>query len=418
MSRIFALADCNNFFVSCEQVFQPELRGKPTVVLSNNDGCVIARSPEAKALGIAMGEPYFKIKALSSRHHVQVRSSNFSLYGDMSQRVMGIIAANTPETEIYSIDECFIDYTGVALDLGEHARTLRGIVRQWTGLTISIGIGTTKTLAKLASLKAKKDANGVFDLLAHDIRERALKETEIGDIWGIGRRWSKRLNSHGINTAHDLAKMDRRWARGIMGVIGLRTVDELNGISTIDLEHTTPDKKTLCVSRSFSRAIQDRENLAKRIHYFTARAAEKLRQGGLVADAVCVFVRGNPFRADQPQYSNSITVGLDIASSDTGDILKAALHGLDKIYRPGIPYKKAGVLLMGLHSKEQAPLSLFAAPNPKRDKLMHTLDGINNKFGSGTLCYGQIPQSRTWYMNQQNRSRRYTTHWLELPIVK
>ncbi len=427
MSRIFALADCNNFYVSCEQVFQPELRGRPVVVLSNNDGCVIARSPEAKALGIGMGEPWFKTKARFGPGEVQVRSTNFTLYGDMSRRVMDIIAAHTPDMEIYSIDECFIDYTHAAPDgmvadeaareIEARVRTLRAMIRQWTGLPVSIGIGGTKTLAKVANHRAKKTGAEVFSVLVPEACETALKETDIGDIWGVGRRWKRRLKGLGVHTAYDLANVDRRWLRNMTGVVGLRTVDELNGLVCHGMEHFTPDKQTLCVSRSFGTDVRAQEDLQKRIHYFTVRAAEKLRQGRLVAGAVCIFVRGNPFRPDLPQYSNSAVVGLLHPTADTGDILKAALKALDTVYRPGIPYKKAGILLLDLNAASRAQPSLFGAPSPRREALMRTMDRLNVKFGPGAVSYGHIPQTRTWYMNQQHRSRRYTTHWRELPIV-
>jgi len=417
VNRAFAIADCNNFYVSCEQVFQPELRGKPTVVLSNNDGCVIARSGEARAMGIAMGEPYFKVRARMGKGAVQVRSANFALYADMSRRVMDIIAANVPDIEIYSIDECFMDYTGLSVDAVEHAQALRETIRLWTGLSVGIGLGPTKTLAKAANRKAKVSLSGVFDVFSGGTCEAVLKETDIGDVWGVGRRWSKRLNRHGIYTAHDLAHVDRRWARNITGVVGLRTIDELNGLSAIDMEHIIPDKKTLCVSRTFGEAVMDREAVKKRVHYFAERAAEKLRAGRLVTRAVSVFVRANPYRKDQAYSSNSAVVGLDMASADTGDIIQAAQAALARIYRPNIPYKKAGILLLDLHRKDVAQPSLFATPSPRREDLMQTIDRLNNKFGSGAVCYGHTPQSRTWNMNQQHRSQRYTTHWAELPLV-
>ncbi len=414
MNRLFALADCNNFYASCEQLFQPELQGRPTVVLSNNDGCVIARSAEAKALGIPFGEPHFKMREKPKFRDVQVRSANFTLYGDMSRRVMETIAAHVPDMEIYSIDECFIDYTGAAVDVAAHAVALRATVRQWTGLNISIGLGPTKTLAKLANAKAKKNNCGVFDISDKAICNASLRETDIGDVWGIGRRWSKRLALHRIHTAHDLSRMDRRQIRNMMGVVGLRTVDELNGISCVDLELSQPDKQALCISRSFGQTVHSRDGLVERVHYFTCMAAEKLRAGGLVAGALSVFVRGNPFRPELPQYSNSITLALPFASSDTKDLLAVALQGLKAIYKPGIPYKKAGVLLLDLHRKERAPRNLFGTPDPRQEKLMQTMDGLNRKFGPGAVCYGQKPQPRTWYMNQQSRSKRFTTHWDEL----
>lgn len=417
MTRVFALADANNFYASCERVFQPELRGKPTVVLSNNDGCVIARSPEAKSLGIAMGEPFFKLRERPGCQDVQVRSANFTLYGDMSRRFMDIIAANVPDMEIYSIDECFIDYTGT-VQVADHARALRAMILQWTGLHVSIGLGATKTLTKLANRRAKTAPDGVFDMLTQDTRESVLKETDIGDVWGIGRQWSNRLNLHDITNAYDLSQVDRQWVRKVMGVTGLRTVDELNGLSAVDLEHVAPDKQTLCVSRSFGTTVRDREGLAGRLHHFAATAAEKLRQGSLVAGAVNVFIRGNPFRPDLPQYTNNITIGLNPPTSDTGDIVRATLKGLDRIYRPGIPYKKAGVLLLDLCNCREVPADLFSIPDARRASLMRAMDGLNAKHGAGTLCYGGIPQPRTWYMRQQLRSRRYTTHWRELPVVR
>lgn len=414
MSRVFALADVNNFYVSCEQVFQPELRSKPVVVLSNNDGCVIARSNEAKAMGITMGEPYFKVIKRVGRNSVEVRSTNFTLYGDMSNRVMDILKSNTPEIEVYSIDECFIDYSGVHIDIIEHVANLRSLVQQWTGLPISIGIGSTKTLAKIANKVSKKEPAGVFSILDPTTCETTLQETPVGDVWGIGRQWSNKLIAQGIDSAYGLRTADRGLIRDIMGVVGLRTLDELNGRHCHDLVPTEPDKKTLCVSRSFGDVVTSRDGLAERIHYFTARAAEKLRQRKLVACAVTVFIQGNPFRKDLPQYSNSVTIGLCGPTSDTGELIKTAKCGLDRIFKPNIPYKKAGVMMLNLHRHEQAPLSLFGEASPRTGKLLATMDQLNDKFGSGAVCYGHVPRSRTWYMNQQSRSHRYTTHWNEL----
>lgn len=418
MNRIFALADVNNFFVSCEQVFQPELRGKPTVVLSNNDGCVVARSPEAKAEGVKMGEPYFKVSKRLGRNAIEVRSANFTLYGDMSRRVMDVIGDHSPSLEIYSIDECFIDYTGCSFDVEEHARNLRSLVRQWTGLPISIGIGTTKTLAKLANYAAKKNSDGICSLLDAIDRERILHEVFVEDIWGIGRRWSKRLRSHGMITACDLQNADRRWIRQMMGVVGQRTVDELNGVSCHDMELIAPDKQTIAVTRSFGTTVFTREDMTERLHYFAVRAAEKLRQKKLVARAVNVFIRGNPFRPELPQYSNGVIIGLEPATSDTGDIIRAVKQGLDRIYKDGIPYKRAGVMVVDLHREDDASSSLFGKTDMRRMKLLQTMDRLNTRHGAGTVCYGHKSQSRTWYMNQKHRSRRYTTHWKELPLAR
>ncbi|MEQ9171921.1 MAG: Y-family DNA polymerase [Rhodospirillales bacterium] len=418
VTRIFALADANNFYAACERVFQPELRGKPTVVLSNNDGCVIARSPEAKAMGIAMGAPFFKLKERADFRHVQVRSANFTLYGDMSRRFMDIIAANTPDMEIYSIDECFIDYTRAGAAAADRARDLRATILQWTGLSVSFGLGATKTLAKIANRQAKASPDGVFALLDAGTQARVLGETDVEDVWGIGRQWANRLRLHGIENAFVLAQADRQWARNVMGVVGLRTVDELNGLSAVSLEHAAPDKQTLCVSRSFGTTVRDRAGLASRLRHFAARAAEKLRQGRLVAGAVNVYIRGNPFRPELPQYASSVTVALPLPTSDTGDIVRATLQGLDRLYRPGIPYKKAGVLMLEVCNAKLAPRSLFAVPDPRRARLMQTMDTLNAKHGPGTLCYGETPKPRTWYMTQCHRSRRFTTHWQELPVAR
>ena len=340
MTRVFALADANNFYASCERVFQPELRGKPTVVLSNNDGCVIARSPEAKAMGIAMGAPFFKLKERADFRRVQVRSANFTLYGDMSRRFMDIIAANTPDMEIYSIDECFIDYTRAGAAAADRARDLRAMILQWTGLSVSFGLGATKTLAKIANRQAKASPDGVFALLDADTRADVLRETDVRDVWGIGKKWANRLQCHDIHNAHDLARVDRQWARNVMGVVGLRTVDELNGLSAVSLEQVTPDKQTLCVSRSFGTTVRDRAELASRLHHFASRAAEKLRQGGLVASAVNVFIKGNTFRPDLPQHANNVTMELPFPTSDTGDIVRATLQGLAGCTAPASPTRK------------------------------------------------------------------------------
>lgn len=415
MTRLFALADMNNCYVSCEQVFQPELRGVPVVVLSNNDGCVIARSPEAKALGIAMGEPFFKVRERTGLHNVKVRSANFTLYGDLSQRAMDTIAAHAPGVEVYSIDECFIDYTGVS-DVAAHMAHLRKTVRQWTGLTISIGAGRTKTLAKLANRRAKTDVEGIFILDDAGLQETVLRETSVEDVWGIGRRWRERLMLHGIYTAYDFARADRRWLRNMMGVVGQRTADELNGLVCHNLETLEADKQTLCVSRSFGDTVSDKAQLAERLHFFAVMAAEKLRHKKLVSEAVTVSIRGNPFRRDLPQYRNSMTVGFHTATSDTGVIVKAVRGALDRIYKEGIPYKRAGVTLLELHRENGEPSDLFAAKDDRKD-LFRVMDQLNGKYGSGAVCYGHKPQSRSWYMNQQYRSRCYTTRWDELLVV-
>ncbi|GAB6053947.1 Y-family DNA polymerase [Magnetospira thiophila] len=421
MSRppVYALADCNNFYVSCERVFQPELCGRPVVVLSNNDGCAIARSAEAKALGIAMGEPYFKIRQRPEWRSVIVRSTNFTLYGDMSRRVMDILADHAPRIEVYSIDECFLDLDGLPGDLVASMRDLRAMVGQWTGIPISIGLGGTKTLAKLANRMAKKSPDGLFDIRPPEVRLAVLAQTEVADLWGVGRQWGHMLRTRGIYNALDLSQADRGWVRARMGVTGLRTVDELNGHPCIALEDIAPDKQTLCVSRSFGTMLTRQDELAERLKFFAARAAEKARRQGLVAGAISVFVQGNRFRQDLPQYSNSMTIAFTPPTADSGPVLAAVLRGLGGLYRPGVPYKKAGVLLLDLMREGRGTGDLFhpAVADPRRADLMRAMDRLNGRYGPSTLCYGQIPRPRTWYMTQVHRSRRYTTHWAELPLV-
>jgi DNA polymerase V len=416
---LIALADGNNFFVSCERVFQPALRFKPTVVLSNNDGCVIARSAEAKALGIAMGEPFFKMHKNPAWRGVQVRSSNYTLYGDMSARMMDVFARFTPGIEVYSIDECFLDLAGIAgPDPTSYAHEIRRTVLQWTGLPVSIGMAPTKTLAKIANRLAKK-GDGVAVLLDPEAQTSALAATGIEDVWGIGRRWARMLRGYGVHSALDLKRAPRTWARQCMGVVGQRTVDELNGLPCIALEDCPPDKQTTAVTRSFGKMMTTPEDLQEIIKALASRAAEKLRQGDLVAEIVNVFVRGNPFRPDLPQFTGSASVALSPSSSHTGDIVKAALRAFGQAYRPGIPYKKAGVMLFNLHRTADAPPSLFdGAGQPGGAHLMKAFDHINRRFGAGSIGYGQVYRPRHWYMNQQHRSRRYTTRWDELPVVR
>lgn len=413
----FALADANCFYVSCERVFQPELRDRPAVVLSNNDGCAIARSLEAKALGVTMGEPLFKLRKRFG-NQVAVRSANFTLYGDMSRRVMDVLTSAVPAHEIYSIDECFLDLTGMPGDPLSFCYRLRATVRQWTGIPVSIGIGPTKTLAKLANKQAKQSADGVCDLRDKAARMMALAQTPAGDLWGIGRRWAARLGSMGIATALDIRDMDRRQARKIMGVTGLRTVDELNGLPCIALEDMPADKQSLCVSRSFGSHVDTFAEMAERLRFFASRAAEKARSHGLVAGMISVFVKGDPFRPDLPQHSASTTIGLLPATADTGVVTRAALAALKRIYRPGIPYKKGGVLLLDLIRATHAPATLFEHEDRRRTSLMKAIDELNRRYGAGAVSYGQLPRGRTWYMNQHYRSQRYTTHWRELMVAR
>lgn len=418
MSGIIGLVDGNNFYVSCERVFQPSLRNRPTVVLSNNDGCVIARSGEAKALGVTMGEPFFKLRQRSEARFIEVRSANFTLYADMSARMMDCFRQYVPVVEVYSIDEAFLDFGSLheseALRL---AGEIRRAVLQWTGIPVSIGLGANKTLAKLANRIAKR-GNGQVSVIDAPALSSALASTDVEDIWGIGRRWARLLRGKGIYTAEDLRKVNRTWARQRMGVVGQRTVDELNGFTCIDLELCAPPKQSVAVTRSFGMMITDRQRMDEIVRSLAARAAEKLRQGNVAAEAATVFVLGNSFRPDLPQYAGSATTALSRAGNDTRDVMAAAIKALDRVYRSGVPYKKAGVLMLGLTPCDLTIPRFLGESGPIRDnRIMLAFDKINARFGAGSVNVGQTRRPRNWIMQQAHRSRRYTTRWNELLTV-
>ena len=418
---IFALVDCNNFYASCERVFNPGIVGRPVLVLSNNDGCVIARSQEAKDLGIKMGVPVFEVRAIIARHKIAVYSSNYALYGDMSNRVMKVLFRFTPSMEVYSIDEAFLDLSGFTTrDISQYARDIRRTVGRWTGIPVSIGIGPTKTLAKLAGNAAKKipAMGGVAALFDPDHQRDALGATEVEDIWGIGRRHGRMLKAHGIHTALDLAGQPDPWVRSKMGVVGLRLVHELRGGSCLDLETQPKDKKSCRVSRSFAKGVTRREDLQSAVASFAERASEKLREAGLVAGAVTVFLHTNGFRTDQPQYRNATTLVLDPATNHGSAVIGAAMDGIEKIYRTGFSYKKAGVMMEGLSRASGTQLSLLAPKTHQSTDAMKAFDAINRRFGSGTIRHGATMLGNNWRMAQQHRSPRYTTCWEELATVR
>jgi DNA polymerase V len=422
MNKIFGLVDCNNFYASCERVFRPQLIGKPILVLSNNDGCVIARSNEAKVLGIPMGEPFFKLKPFIDRYEVVVQSSNYALYGDLSNRVMTVLNQFSPEIEIYSIDECFLDLCGFEeRDLTAYAWKIKQTVERWTGIPVGIGIAQTKTLSKIANRIAKKSpkAKGVLDLSASPYLDRALEITDIGDVWGIGRRWSKRLKAQGINTAKDFRDSPESWVRNQMGVVGARTHMELNGVACVALEHHAPDKQTTAVTRSFGTMLTSFEELRDAILTFTARASEKLRRKDMVAGQISVFIRTNSFRSDQVQYAPTATVGLTPYSNDTRTTQAAALMALKQIYRDGLAYKKAGVLMLNLVRSHMAPTDLYSIqPKESAQQLMKAVDRINNHMGNGLISFGQTRKDKSWYATRNHCSPHYTTCWNDLPKAK
>ena len=415
---VFALVDCNNFYASCERVFNPRLNGQPVIVLSNNDGCVVARSNEAKALGIGMGVPEFMVREIIRAHQVQVFSSNYALYGDMSQRVMETLQQFCPDLEIYSIDEAFLSLSGFrSKNFAEYAATIRTTVKRWTGIPVSIGIAETKTLAKIAGDIAKKTPSGVFDLLNCPNRESLLNGIAASDVWGIGKAHSQFLHGHGIKTALQLRQADDQFIKTHMGIVGLRLVMELRGLSCLPLEQCPPPKKGITCARSFGRAITTLTEMEQAVSSYVTRAAEKLRSERLAVSNLTVFLHTNQFK-DDPQYSNSLTVRLPVATDTTHELITAALQGVRKIWRDGFAYKKAGVMFVGLVPASQMQADLFDGKDRTRSKkLMAALDSINERFGSGTLQYASSGVRKEWKATFHRRSPAFTTSWDELPVA-
>jgi len=420
-----ALVDCNNFYVSCERVFNPRLEGKPVVVLSNNDGCAVARSNEVKALGIKMGEPWFKMKDVAQKHGIIALSSNYSLYGDMSARVMSILSDFSPNQEIYSIDECFLDLDGFDPNtLMDYGQKIRQTVRQGTGIPVCVGMADTKTLAKLANHCAKKGlagSNGVCNFGSMDEQQLSalFASIPVGEVWGIGRRITAKLNEMGINTIQDLRSSDPEYIRQQFSVVVERTVKELNGIPCIELEDANQPRQQIMVSRSFGNEVSQLADLSESISYYATLAAEKLRHDGTVASSLCVFVRTNPFKDDVPQYSRSMVVPQLRPTDDTLKLVQASLQGLKQIFRAGYGYKKSGVLLMGVQPKGMMQASLFdeIQDQAKSDSMMKVMDEINRKMGKGSVTVASSGVRPRWAMRREKMSPSYTTEWSELPVA-
>lgn len=421
---VIALVDCNNFYASCERVFNPKLQNKPIVVLSNNDGCVVARSNEVKALGIKMGAPWFQIADEADRYGIIAFSSNYALYGDMSDRVMEILGQFTPEQEIYSIDECFLGLDGFAqVDLVAYGQQIRRRVKQWTGIPVSVGMASTKTLAKLANHVAKKRAEyaGVCDFNRFSAGEFdiLLSGIEVGEVWGVGPRINRRLQAMGIRTVLDLKQADAKRMRQQFSVVLERTVAELNGVACIELELTSQNKQQIMSSRSFGMPVTTLQDMAEAVTSYVTRAAEKLRRQGSVAGSVCVYVQTNPFKEDEPQYQRSTVVPLVKPTDDTLLLVRAALYGLNNIFRIGYRYKKAGVLLTGLESKGMLEATLFddVEAESKSDSLMRVIDSINARMGKDKIASAAAGITKPWKMRRERKSPRFTTNWDDLPPV-
>ena len=424
---MFALVDVNNFYVSCERAFNPHLVSRPIVVLSNNDGCAVARSNEVKALGVKMGAPWFQLKDLAAQHHIIALSSNYTLYGDMSDRVMSILRDFSPHVEVYSIDECFLGLQGLdklwptVTDMGQ---SIRNRVRQWTSLPVCVGFGSTKTLAKLANHIAKKqtDFNGVCDLASMPSAqlEALLSVIEVGEVWGVGRRISQHLNTAGIKTVKALRDTPTAWLRAKFGVVMERIGYELRGISCLTLEEVSAPRKQIVSSRSFGQLIYGLNELNESVAYHISSAAEKLRHQHSVCNMIQVFIQTNPFRKQDKQYSNCITVPLPNASSDTRLLVKAALFGLRHIYQKGYAYKKAGVILTGIDPIKLHQESLFAShgTGKKSERLMNVMDKLNQKYGRNTVSvFSAGSRKSSWSMRREIMSPCYTTNWNDVPIA-
>ncbi|EOF5154691.1 Y-family DNA polymerase [Salmonella enterica] len=422
---MFALCDVNSFYASCETVFRPDLRGRPVVVLSNNDGCVIARSTEAKQLGIAMGEPYFKQKERFQQFGVVCFSSNYELYADMSNRVMTTLEEMSPRVEIYSIDEAFCDLTGIrsCRDLTDFGREIRATVLKRTHLTVGVGIAQTKTLAKLANHAAKKwqrQTDGVVDLSNIDRQRRLLALIPVEDVWGAGRRISKKLNALGIKTALELSEQSTWFIRKHFNIVLERTVRELRGEPCLELEEFAPVKQEIVCSRSFGERVTDYEDMRQAICSYAARAAEKLRGEHQYCRFISTFVKTSPFALNEPYYGNSAAMKVLTPTQDSRDIINTAVKCLDKIWRDGHRYQKAGVMLGDFFSQGVAQLNLFDDNAPRADsaKLMEVLDHLNAKDGKGTLYFAGQGVSQQWAMKREMLSPRYTTRFSDLPIVR
>jgi DNA polymerase V len=417
LARPIALVDCNNFYASCERVFQPKLRGKPVVVLSNNDGCVIARSNEAKALGIEMGAPWHLNREKFAKSGVWVKSSNYTLYGDMSARVMKTLLSFSPVLEIYSIDEAFLGLEGFDDRIATHMQDLRATVLQWTGIPVSVGVAPTKTLAKVANRLAKKDpsAQGVKVLMDASRQETALARLELSDLWGVARRLSERLQTQNITTPLALRDADPKTIRQNFGVVGERIVSELRGIPCIDIEEVAPNRKSLIASRSFGRPVETLNEMQDAVASYASRAAEKMRRQGLTTANLIVFIETNPFKKQDRQYRASQAVQLPIATGDTSRLVAAAKNGLHRIWVEGYRYKKAGVMLLDLTPAGAIQGSLFDRPDaPASLARMRAFDAINRRYGRDTLVIGRTSFKSGWKLRRDYISNRYTTSWSEL----
>lgn len=421
-NKVFALVDCNSFYVSCERVFRPDLVEKPVGVLSNNDGIIVAASAELKALNMGRGTPAFKIKHLLKKYDVHLFSSNYALYGDMSARVMRSLHEFTPNLEVYSIDEAFLELTGVVCqDWQQYGQKIKQSVQKWTGIPVSVGIASTKTLAKLANTIAKKykKFNGVFNLVDHPKFKQVLQSVPTQKVWGVGRRYAEKLQRSGVHNAWQLSQCENNWVEKMMTIVGLRLVKELRGISCVDLELDIMPRKNIVSSKSFGKLVTELPKLKQAVSQYTTRAVEKLRQQNSLAYQIMVFVQTNRFRKEA-QYANYRSARLETPSAYTPDFVKVANKMLTEIFRPGYNYQKAGVMISDIISHKYAPLDLFLPCylDDERKELADFCDRINGKWGRDTIQLASSGVEPDWQMRREYLSPRYTTCWQELAVVR
>ena len=418
---MFALVDCNNFYASCERLFRPELNGKPIVVLSNNDGAVIARSNEAKALGVPMGALAFEYESFFLKNNIHVFSANFALYGDMSARVMTILQEYSPECEIYSIDEAFLKLTGFELfDLEKYGAEIQQRVRKHTGIPICIGIAPTKALAKVANRIAKKypkELKNSYVIDSEEKRLKAIKWLQIEDVWGIGRKHTARLKDVGIKTAYDFTKLNDSWVKRNLSIVEYRLKRDLQGFPTLDLDDIKP-RKNIATTRSFERNLLNSNEIQERITTFAVACAEKLRKQKSCCTAIMVFLRTNSHRTELEQYNGSTVVKIPFPTNSSIEIAQFACEGFKRIFRKGYQYKKAGVIIMDFKPEDEIQLNLFENSHPKHRQLMTVIDRINTSFGQQKIKLASQDQKRVWKMKQERLSPRYTTRLSDIITIK
>ena len=418
---MFALVDCNNFYASCERVFQPQLNNKPIAVLSNNDGCVISRSDEAKALGLPMGAPAFKYEAFFKQHNISVFSSNYSLYGDMSERVMTILNQFTPDVEVYSIDEAFLQFKGFEnYNLNDYGLQMRQRILKWTGIPTCVGIAPTKALSKVANKIARKfpkQTNGVYVIDSEEKRIKALKWLKVEDVWGIGYGLQKRLKAKNCKTAYDFIQLSDDWIRNNFSITEWKLKKDLEGIPTLELDYKEP-KRSIATTRSFEYTYSDLENIKERVSTFATSCAEKLRKQGSSCHVIIVLLSSDRHKKDLPQHKTSRTISLPYATDSSLIISDCAVKAVASIFKEGIKYKRAGVIVTGLVPTDNHQLNLFQHENPKHKPLMQRIDAINHKYEAAKIKLGNQDLKRTWKMRQERLSLKYTTNINEILTVK